>query len=89
MPLWLHVTWAVCGIVAVVGGIAWTILVAWPFMRDTRRAAVEGLAISKGTVEILKNLEAEARQSLGAVERAAKKIEEASMSAAKDALRRI
>jgi hypothetical protein len=31
----------------------WTLLVAWPFMRDTRRAAVEGLALSIATSEAL------------------------------------
>lgn len=40
---------------------AWTVLVAWPFMRDTRAAAVRGLGISARTAELLGQLEADAR----------------------------
>ena len=40
---------------------AWGVLVAWPFMRDTRAAAVRGLAASTQTVALLGALEADAR----------------------------
>ena len=40
---------------------AWGIFVAWPFMRDTRAAAVRGLAVSTQTAALLGALEADAR----------------------------
>lgn len=65
MPLWLHVTWAICGIVAVAGGIVWTLAVAWPFMRDTRHAAVRGLQLSIHTSEALDSIVGEVRALAG------------------------
>jgi hypothetical protein len=40
---------------------AWTVAVAWPFMRDTRRAAVEGLAMSHKTADTLAAIVEEVR----------------------------
>jgi hypothetical protein len=47
----------------------WTVFVAWPFMRDTRRAAVEGLRLSIHTADALDSIVSEVR-SLAAEGRA-------------------
>lgn len=39
----------------------WTVAVAWPFMRDTRRAAVQGLRLSIHTSEALDAIVSEVR----------------------------
>lgn len=51
--------WLAASFYAVAG--LWTVFVAWPFMRDTRRAAVEGLRLSIHTAEALDAIVAEVR----------------------------
>ena len=72
---------------------AWGIFVAWPFMRDTRAAAVRGLAVSTQTAALLGALEAdargllaEARAGLAEIRAAAGAVERRRLDAALTAL---
>ena len=51
--------WLALGFYIVAG--LWTVLVAWPFMRDTRQAAVKGLSLSIHTSASLDAIVTEVR----------------------------
>lgn len=59
--------WVTVGIFLVAA--AWTLAVVWPFMRDTRRAAVEGLKNSQAMTILLAKLESRAAAVLERAER--------------------
>jgi len=59
LPAWLQFAWAFAGIISVVGGVCWLLLVAWPYLRWTRRTMEETLGIGRSSAQILETIKAD------------------------------
>jgi hypothetical protein len=57
IPSWLQWAWAIAGLVVAVGGLMWTLLILWPYIRLTRAVMTESLRLSRATAEALARLE--------------------------------
>jgi len=71
IPLALQWTWAAVGILAFVGGVLFTILVTWPFIRESRAAIKESRDLNRKLVSIAVAVEKELENKGGARDLAA------------------
>lgn len=56
LPWWVNAIWMSISALTLIGGIIWIVIIFWPYLRETKQMQIEGLKLTRDSVDNLERM---------------------------------